>query len=253
MIGVSARMAASASFFIVSSWLNFFVILLQCYNLISAFVLLYFALYPLETCSSATYMICMKHIKNIRELMKAFPDDDSCLEHIFRTRYADRFECAKCHKEAQYYRIKKRRAYECEHCGHQIYPTAGTPFENTRTPLTDWFYVMFMFTTSRNGVAAKEVQRQIGVTYKTAWRMCNRIRRYMGYVDGDFPVGGPTGKMVEVDKTHIGGYDKMGEDDKAIVLGMVERGGDVVTRIVADRRATTVVPEILRWVSRVHG
>ena len=78
--------------------------------------------------------------------------------------------------------------------------------------------------------------------------MCNRIRRYMGYVDGDFPIGGPTGRMVEVDKTYIGGHDKIGEDDKTIVLGMVERGGDVVTRIVADRRETTVVPEVLRWV-----
>ena len=65
---------------------------------------------------------------------------------------------------------------------------------------------MFLFCASRNGVAAKEVQRQLGVTYKTAWRMCNLIRKYMGYVDGDYPLGGP-GKTVEIDETFIGGKD----------------------------------------------
>ena len=76
-----------------------------------------------------------------------------------RTRYGQRFSCGGCGADANYSRVKKRRAYQCEHCGTQVYPTAGTPFENTRTPLTDWFRVMFMFTTSRNGVAAKQVQR----------------------------------------------------------------------------------------------
>ena len=76
---------------------------------------------------------------------------------------------------------------------------------------------MFLFCASRNGVAAKEVQRQLGVTYKTAWRMCNLIRKYMGYVDGDFPLGGP-GKTVEIDETFIGGKDAAGHDDKAVVL-----------------------------------
>ena len=97
--------------------------------------------------------------------------------------------------------------FTCEHCGYQVYPTAGTPFESTRTPLRDWFYVMFLFCASRNGVAAKEVERQLGVTYKTAWRMCNLIRKYMGYVDGDYPIGGP-GKTVEADETFFGGKDK---------------------------------------------
>ncbi len=123
-----------------------------------------------------------------------------------RTRFGERLKCFKCLKEATYYRVTGRRCFECEHCGYQVYPTAGTPFESTRTPLRDWFYVMFLFCASRNGVAAKEVQRQLGVTYKTAWRMCNLIRKYMGYVDGDYPVGGH-GKTMEVDETFIGGKD----------------------------------------------
>lgn len=146
---------------------------------------------------------------NIRELQQRFPDEETCLKQLMRTRFGDRLTCFKCRKQATYYRVKSRRSFECEHCGYQVYPTAGTPFENTRTPLRDWFYVMFLFCTSRNGVAAKEVQRQLGVTYKTAWRMCNLIRKYMGYVDGDFPNGG-NGKTVEADKTFIGGKDEQG-------------------------------------------
>ncbi len=194
---------------------------------------------------------------NIRDFQKRFPTEDSCLEHLMRTRFGERLKCFKCFKDATYYRVKKRRSFECEHCGHQVYPTAGTPFESTRTPLRDWFYVMFLFCASRNGVAAKEVQRQLGVTYKTAWRMCRLIRAYMGYVDGDFPIGGP-GKIVEADETFIGGVDRGAGGpvgDKSIVLGMVERGGDVVARHIVDRSARSVVPHINRFVkagSRVH-
>jgi transposase len=185
---------------------------------------------------------------NIRDFQKRFPDEDSCLTHLMRTRFGDRLKCFKCFKQATYYRVKARRSFECEHCGYQVYPTAGTPFESTRTPLRDWFYVMFLFCASRNGVAAKEVQRQLGVTYKTAWRMCNLIRKYMGYVDGDFPIGGP-GKTVEVDETFIGGRDLEGKpDDKSIVLGMVERGGDVVTRHVLARTKGHLIPHIVRFV-----
>ncbi len=180
----------------------------------------------------------------IREFQKRFPDEDTCLNHLMRIRYGERLTCFKCQKQATYYRVKSRRAFECEHCGFQVYPTAGTPFEKTRTSLRDWFYVMFLFCASRNGVAAKEVQRQLGVTYKTAWRMCNLIRKYMGYVDGDFPVGGP-GKTVETDETFIGGKDTLEEgDDKAVVLGIVERGGDVVTRHVIARTKHHLMPHI---------
>jgi ribosomal protein L37AE/L43A len=166
----------------------------------------------------------------LRQFQARFPTEDACLEHLMRTRYGQRHVCAKCEREARYYRVKARRSYECEHCGYQVYPTAGTPFEKTRTSLRDWFHVMFLFTASRNGVSAKEVQRTIGVTYKTAWRMCRLIREYMGYVDGDDALGGPDGATVEIDHTFIGGQDKMGEDDKKVVLGMVEAGGNVVAR-----------------------
>lgn len=178
-----------------------------------------------------------------------FPTEESCLEHLKLVRYGAKHTCAKCDREAKYYRVKARRSYECEHCGYQVYPTAGTPFHGTRTSLRDWFYVMFLFTSTRNGVAAKRVQREIGVTYKTAWRMCKLIRAYMGYVDGD-PVLGGGGIIVEADKTFIGGYDKKGSDDKKVVLGMVERDGNVVAIHIPSRSGRFVVPGILKTVRR---
>lgn len=185
----------------------------------------------------------MAKLPTIREFQERFPTEESCLEHLFRVRWGDRHQCSKCERLARYYRVKARRSYECEHCGNQVYPTAGTPFENTRTSLRDWFFVMFLFCASRNGVAAKEVQRQIGVTYKTAWRMCNLIRRYMGFVDGDDRLGG-AGAPVEIDELFIGGRDKQGDGDKMIVFGMVERGGTAITRVISDRSRKTVRPHL---------
>jgi hypothetical protein len=108
---------------------------------------------------------------------------------------------------------------------------------------------MFLFCASRNGVSAKEIQRITGVTYKTAWRMGHEIRKYMGWVDGDRPLGGEGGPVVEVDKTFLGGHDKMGWGDKHIVLGAVERGGQVLTRPIPTRLARHVIPELRDWIA----
>ena len=183
----------------------------------------------------------------LREFQARFPTEDSCLDHLMRTRYGARHDCGKCGRSAAFYRVKARRSYACEYCGGQVYPTAGTPFDRTRTPLRDWFFVMFQFCTSRNGVAAKEVERQLGVTYKTAWRMCHEIRKYMGAVDGDGPVGGFM-KTVEIDETYIGGR-ATGKGtgwvaNKTLVIGMYERGGDVITKVVPNRRGSALLPVV---------
>lgn len=196
----------------------------------------------------------------LRQFQDRFPTEDSCLDHLMRTRYGASHECGGCGREAKFYRVKARRSYACEWCGYQVYPTAGTPFDRTRTSLRDWFFVMFQFCNSRNGVAAKEVERQLGVTYKTAWRMCHLIREYMGAVDGDTPVGG-MGRTVEIDETFIGGGIKTGGcgnyymANKTIVVGMLERGGEIVTKVVPNRKRATLFPVIDQSVnrgSRVH-
>lgn len=198
-----------------------------------------------------------KKAPTLRQFQDRFPTEESCLEHLMRVRFGDRHECEKCGKDAKFYRVKARRSYACEHCGAQVYPTAGTPFDRTRTSLRDWFFVMFQFCSSRNGVAAKEVERQLGVTYKTAWRMCHEIRKYMGEVDGDAPLGGPF-QVVEIDETFLGGATSNASKfrNKDVVFGMLHRGGEIITRVVPNRRSGSVMPLIAQSVkphTRIHS
>ncbi len=183
---------------------------------------------------------------SVLEFFKQFPDDDACLEHLMETRYGKQLVCPKCEKDSKFHRVTGRPVYACQYCGHHISPMAGTPFEKSRTPLQKWFYAVYLFTTSRHGVPAKELQRQLSVTYKTAWRMGHEIRKYMGEVDGDDGLSG----HVEVDETYIGGRKKGvqfrgGHLGKTTVFGMVERGGKVITRIVPNRRSSTLTPHIV--------
>lgn len=120
----------------------------------------------------------------VRDFFKRFPDDDCCLEHVMEVRFGTRHVCAACGKDATFHRISGRKAYACAHCGAHLYPCAGTIFEDSRTPLQVWFYAIFLFVTTRHGVSGKELQRQLGVTYKTAWRMGQQIRKLMDSADG---------------------------------------------------------------------
>ena len=170
---------------------------------------------------------------NVLEFMKQFPDDDTCLDHLFTTRFGDiqEFACEKCGEIGKLKRLRKMPAYTCN-CGNHIHPMKSTPFERSRTPLQKWYYAMYLFTTSRHGVPAKELQRQLGVTYKCAWRIGHEIRKYMAIVDGDNGLSG----TVEADETYIGGKRKgkrgRGAAGKTVVFGMLQRGGDVMTKIV---------------------
>lgn len=189
----------------------------------------------------------------VRQFFVQFPDDEACLTHLFNIRFGQGYACPKCERPSRWSRIKAERAYSCQWCGHHLHPTVNTPFEQTRTPLQLWFYAIYLFTTTRNGVAAKELQRQLGVTYKTAWRMADLIRTHMAVVDGEAPIGG-IGKAVEIDETLIGGKSKAGKqgrqlDNKTVVLGMVERDGQIVTKVVPNIKRDTLIPQILSTVS----
>lgn len=142
--------------------------------------------------------------QNIAQFFMQFLDDETCLQHLFNVRFGQGYECPSCERPSKWFRIKAERAYSCQFCGHHLHPTVGTPFQQTRTPLQLWFYAIYLFTTTRNGVAAKELERQLGVTYKTAWRMADLIRKHMADVDGDAPLGDLL-RAVEVEETYIGG------------------------------------------------
>ena len=194
--------------------------------------------------------------QNILSFFKHFPTDEACLEHLFEVRFGQGHECSKCKRSAKWYRIKAERAYSCQWCGNHLHPTVGTPFAKSRTSLQLWFFAIFLFVKSRNGVSAKELQRQLGVTYKCAWRMGHEIRKHMSNVDGDEPLGG-IGKIVEVDETYVGGFKRGGQGGrgKAIVMGMVEKNGDVISFTIPRRDRNNMIGAIEKYIadgSEIH-
>jgi transposase len=184
----------------------------------------------------------------IQDFVRMFPDDDACLEHLFGLRYGASFKCPRCGEIGKFHKLSKMPAYTCQ-CGEHIHPMVGTPFGRTHVPLQKWFYAMYLFTTTRHGVPAKELQRQLSVNYKTAWRIGHELRKYLGFVDGDDQLSG----HVEADETMIGGRRPgkrgRGASGKTVVFGMLEREGDVITRVVDNVRRATLEPHI---VANVH-
>lgn len=191
----------------------------------------------------------------IREFFKQYPNDGVCLDHIMTVRYGMRHECQKCGVDATFHRMSRTRAYACSQCGAHLFPCAGTLFEDSRTSLQLWFYALYLFSSTRHGVSAKELQRQLGVTYKCAWRMGHEIRKHMADVDGEPPLSG----SVEIDETMIGGKRKgkrgRGAEGKTVLLGMMQRDGDVITKVVPNVRRATLHPIIAENVaegSQIH-
>lgn len=139
---------------------------------------------------------------SVRDFFATFPNDDACLNRVMEIRYGMRHECAHCHKDATFHRIAARKAFACAACGHHVYPCAGTIFQDSRTPLQTWFYAIYLFIATRHGVSGKELQRTLGVTYKTAWRMGQQIRDLMTKADGFAMLKG----HVELDEAYVGGH-----------------------------------------------
>ena len=183
----------------------------------------------------------------INDFRKKYPDSDSCLDEVMKLRYGSQTDCPDCGKATKFHRVRNRRCYECQWCGFQVYPTKGTVFEKTTTPLSDWFYVIYLMTATRSGVSAKEVERQLGVTYKCAWRMCHQIRLLMGDKNPD-----KLGGHVEIDETYIGGVRKgkrgRGAAGKSIVLGMVERDGNIKAVPIDNVQRKTIMPHVMETV-----
>lgn len=183
---------------------------------------------------------------SVRDFFARFPDDEACLQHVMDVRFGMKHPCRKCLNLATFHRLTERRAFSCSYCGDHVYPTAGTVFEDTRTPLQSWFFAIFLFVTTRHGVSGKELQRQLGVTYKTAWRMGMKIRELIASVsDFDMLQG-----HVEMDETYIGGHRPgkrgRGAEGKTIVMGMKERGGDMRAVVIPNVRKATLRDVTLR-------
>lgn len=172
----------------------------------------------------------------IVQLRKDFPNDRACLEFIF-----DALHTRECSCGGEYSYREGRRQFQCSKCRFHIAPTASTLFHKSDTPLTLWFAAILAFSNAKSGISAKEMERQLEVTYKTAWRMLHLIRKALkqeGKLSGD----------VEMDTAYFGGRKSAGKDNanlseamraKGVVMGAVQRGGNARLIVVPDAKAKT--------------
>ncbi|HUD08072.1 MAG TPA: IS1595 family transposase [Candidatus Saccharimonadales bacterium] len=161
---------------------------------------------------------------SFQQFLKEYPNDEICLDKIFNNYYGELEACPGCGViGSKFYRLKGRKAYSCEFCRFQIHPLSGTIFHKSDTPLTKWLYAIYLFSVSKNGVSALELQRHLQVTYKTAWRIGKKIRGLM--TQNKDKLSG----IIEIDETYIGGKQSRkfgsGFDNKTSVIGMTERNG----------------------------
>jgi len=182
----------------------------------------------------------------INDFNRDYPDEDTCLERLRNRRYPNGSTCEKCERVTKYHRDAERRSYSCQWCGYHVHPTAGTIFEKSTTSLRLWFYAIFKMASTRCGISAKQLERELGVTYKTAWRMFHQIRKMLTD-ENDQRLSG----TVEADETYVGGRRRGGkrerpgkESHKTPVFGMAERKGRVVATAVSDAKRATVVPQV---------
>jgi transposase len=190
---------------------------------------------------------------SLMEFMAEFPDDATCLDWLWRNRYSHdgtHATCPKCEQERAFERYEtsqQRQSWTCTGCGYHLHPTAGTIFHKSSTSLHLWFYAMYLMTSTRCGISAKQVERELGVTYKTAWRMCHLIRTKLMTQDAG-PVRGK--RPIEIDETYIGGRRPIHKGGrighpvegghKTVVFGGVERGGKVFAHPVKSVKAATL-------------
>lgn len=176
----------------------------------------------------------------IMDFNKRFPDDAACLKTLMEMRFPGGVSyCEKCQQERKHYRIAGRPVYGCAFCGSQISPMAGTIFEHSSTSLRLWFYAMYLMSSTRCGISAKQIQRETGVTYKTAWRIFRQIRSLLSEPDMQLE-----GSTVEIDETYFGGHIrgvKNKTKNKSAIVGAVERGGNVVALATPDRTGATLL------------
>src|SRR6267378_2620534 len=185
----------------------------------------------------------------LQDFSKQFPNDNACLEHLKEKRFPGGISyCAKCKQERKHHRVTGRPAYACDYCGKMISPMAGTIFEKSSTSLRTWFYAMYLMGSTRCGISAKQIQRETGVTYKTAWRMFRQIRSLLS--EDGLQLEGSTVEMDEMyhggKRRHQGGQGRPSYGShKVAVVGMAERStptrvGRVVARVAPNATKKTL-------------
>jgi transposase len=189
---------------------------------------------------------------SLMEFEREFPDDAACLDWLLHWRYPDGVYCPTCERITKHHRERKRTSYSCQFCGHRVHPMVGTIFEDSATSLRLWFYGLYLMTSTRCGISAKQMERELGVTYKTAWRMANRLRSMLDQADESLS------GTVEVDESYFGGKDKWrhevkrahvgrGGVNKTPVMGMIQRAengapGKIIVKVVEGTGVKDLLP-----------
>ncbi|MHB8384171.1 MAG: IS1595 family transposase [Candidatus Binataceae bacterium] len=180
--------------------------------------------------------VACEGLYSLMEFEREYPDDGACLAKLVEWLYPDGIFCPKCQKVTKHHRAKSRPSYCCQFCGHHEHPMSGTIFQDSATSLKLWFYAMYLMAATRCGISAKQLERELGVTYKCAWRMFNRIRSMLDESDGPKFSG-----EIEADESYYGGKEGNKHRNKRVgnykmkktsVAGIVERGGRVSAKVL---------------------
>lgn len=205
------------------------------------------------------------HQMTVKDFDRQFPNEDACRSYLHRNRWPEEVRCPRCGHD-KVYELAKEWHYQCHQCaenGYRFSVLVGTIFENTNMPLRDWFRVIHLMLTSKKGMSALQIFRFMGFgSYKTAWLMCHKVRVALGSVEFRKLIG-----YVEVDETFVGGKAKNRHKDKrggpggtgsvggtggtgkSIVIGAVQRKGNVVARVIEQRNSATLTAFVNQVVS----
>src|SRR6266478_5531993 len=173
---------------------------------------------------------------NFMSIIKQYGTDEKCRECLVHLRWPKGVTCPKCESK-KISRVYERGTFDCDNCRYQFSVMAGTMFNDSHLPLTTWFYVTYVICESKKGVSANQIRRMFGISYKTAWYLCHRIRTAM------LEVAPPKlGGTVEIDETYVAGKKRRwrAKGEVSVVIGIRQRNGDLRLIRAKDAKSKTV-------------
>lgn len=197
----------------------------------------------------------MGSAKGILSFTDTFPNEESYIKYFENLRWKNGV-VSPFDKTSKVYKCKNNK-YRCKNIGKYFDVKTGTVFANTKLPLRFWFYAMFLFLSHKRGVSSCQLARDLGITQKTAWNMLNKVRSYMNILND-----GKLNGDVEIDETFVGGKNKNRHKDKKVekcqgrsfkdkvpVFGILQRGGNMIAKVVTNTQAKTLAPYISDYVN----
>jgi transposase-like protein len=172
---------------------------------------------------------------DLPKLIERFGSEDKCHAYLEELRWPEGVKCPRCGSD-KISRIKARRQFDCDGCRYQFSVRVGTVLQDSKLPLWKWFLAVYMMCEARKGVSANQLKRMLGVSYKTAWFLCHRIRSAM-IQDGELLRG-----TVEMDELYVGGKARGKghgyRGNKTMVMGAIERGGKLRVQAMPGKHLT---------------